>query len=264
MRSVAVLPDRTSLTRAVADRIVAVAEEAIRERGRFTWALSGGRTPSELYMLLASPEWSKRIDWSRVHFFWGDERCVPPDHRDSNYRMASDTLLSAVHAPPENVHRMRGELEPGEAASRYDRELRQTLEGELRNTFPRLDLVLLGMGADGHTASLFPGSLALTERERAVVATTVLVGGEMGAPASGVLARPGAGANQRLTLTLPMISAARTVVFLVAGADKASRLLDVLSGQHPGPPYPAELVRPEGGAQWFVDRAAHAKVDSGR
>lgn len=236
----------------------------MRERGRFTWALAGGRTPSELYALLASPEWAKRIDWSRVHFFWGDERCVPPDHRESNYRMASETLLSVVHPPPENVHRMRGELDPSEAASRYDLELRQTIEGERRLTFPRLDLVLLGMGADGHTASLFPGSLALTERERAVVSTTALTGGELGAPASGILSRPGVGAGQRLTLTLPMISAARSVLFLVAGADKAARLLDVLSGQHPGPPYPAELVRPEGGAEWFVDRAGHAKVDSGR
>lgn len=243
--------------RAAADRIVSLAADALQARGRFTWALGGGKTPSELYSLLVSPEYRERIDWSRVHFFWGDERCVPPDHPDSNYRMASATLLEVLTPPDDQVHRMQGELDPIEAASQYERELEESLGGDRLGRFPRFDLILLGMGADGHTASLFPGSRALTEKERLVVATSA---SSFSASASGAPRLPGAPTALRLSLSLPMLSAARSVLFLVAGADKAERLADVLAGPHPGPPYPAELVRPEHGAEWFVDAAAGSRL----
>jgi 6-phosphogluconolactonase len=245
--SVAVLLDRASLMRAAADRIVALAEQAIRTHGRFLWALAGGSTPAELYALLASPEYVRRIDWAHVHFFWGDERCVPPEHHDSNFRMARDTLLGVVRPPEQNVHRMPGELEPSEAAARYQIELERAFDGGATERFPRFDLILLGMGADGHTASLFPGSAGLLESERWVVANRAE---HLAADITAL----------RLTLTFPVLDAARNVLFLVAGADKAQRLAEVLSGTHPGPPYPAELVRPELGAEWFVDSAAGAKI----
>lgn len=231
--------------RAAAERIVALTEQAIGARGRFTWALGGGSTPKELYALLASADYVGRVDWSRVHFFWGDERCVPPEHPESNYRMARETLLDVVRPAAERVHRMQGELEPSQAAARYQSELERSFELAPSEHFPRFDLILLGMGADGHTASLFPGSAALDEAKRWVVASR----------ASHL---PQARTVLRLTLTLPVLSAARCALFLVAGTDKAERLAEVLSGRHLGPPYPAELVRPELGAEWLVDSAAAA------
>jgi 6-phosphogluconolactonase len=250
--SVAVLLDRGSLMRAAADRIVALAEQAIRAHGRFMWALAGGSTPAELYSLLASAEYVQRIDWSRVHFFWGDERCVPPEHHDSNYRMAKGTLLDVVRPPDSHVHRMLGEVEPSEAAARYQMELERAFDGAPTDHFPRFDLILLGMGSDGHTASLFPGSAGLAERERWVIANHAVH--LVAVPPAAVLT------SVRLTLTFPVLNAARNVLFLVAGADKAERLAEVLTSQHPGPPYPAELVQPELGAEWLVDGAAGAKI----
>jgi 6-phosphogluconolactonase len=245
--SVAVLLDRGSLMRAAADRIVALAEQAIRTHGRFMWALGGGSTPEQLYTLLASPEYIGRIDWPHVHFFWGDERCVPPEHHDSNYRMARASLLDVVQPPEAHVHRMQGELEPSEAAALYQIELERAFDGAPTDRFPRFDLILLGMGADGHTASLFPGSAGLAEKERWVIANQA---SHLAANLTAV----------RLTLTLPVLNAARNVLLLVAGADKAERLAQVLSGEHAGPPFPAELVQPELGAEWFVDSQAGAKI----
>jgi 6-phosphogluconolactonase len=233
--------------RAAADRIVALAEQSIRAHGRFMWALAGGNTPAELYALLASAEYVQRIDWSRVHFFWGDERCVPPEHHDSNYRMARQALLDVVQPPPGHVHRMLGELEPNEAAARYQMELERAFDGAPTDHFPRFDLILLGMGSDGHTASLFPESAGLAERERWVIANQAT----HVAPTL---------TSVRLTLTFPVLNAARNVVFLVAGADKADRLLEVLTGRHAGPPYPAERVQPELGAEWLIDSQAGAKL----
>jgi 6-phosphogluconolactonase len=233
--------------RAAADRIVALAEQAIRTHGRFMWALAGGSTPEQLYTLLASPAYVRRIDWAHVHFFWGDERCVPPEHHDSNYRMARSSLLDVVKPPESNVHRMQGELEPSEAAARYQIELERAFDGAPTDRFPRFDLILLGMGADGHTASLFPGSPGLEETERWVIANRAE---HLAANLTSV----------RLTLTLPVLSAGRNVLFLVAGADKAQRVSQVLSGQHEGPASPAALVQPELGAEWLLDNQAGAKI----
>jgi 6-phosphogluconolactonase len=231
--------------RAAADEVVGQAAGAIGRRGRFDWALAGGKTPEELYALLASRDYVLRVDWSRVHFYWGDERCVAPDHPDSNYRMARASLLDAIQPPAENVHRMPGELEPSLAAERYEAELRRCFD-EAEAPFPSFDLILLGMGADGHTASLFPGSPALAETRRWVVANPIE-----------------ALATTRLTLTLPVLNAASSVLFLVAGADKAERLEQVLSAAA-RPEFPSQRVRPRGAEpQWFVDGPAGKLIARG-
>ena len=244
---VTLLPDRAALMRAAAERIALLAQRAISERGRFTWALAGGSTPEQLYALLAAPDYRERIDWQRVHVFFGDERCVAPDHHQSNYRLARQTLLELVAPPVHNVHRMRGELEPSAGADDYQRELERVFAPAAGEGVARFDSILLGMGADGHTASLFPASPALQETQR-----WVSVSHATGLGATSV--------ETRLTLTLPVLNAARDVMFLVAGADKATRLAEVLLGQHPGPPFPAELVRPASGAHWFVDGLAGALI----
>jgi 6-phosphogluconolactonase len=228
-----VAPDADSLAAQAAQRFAAAAAMGISERDRFVVAMSGGSTPRPTYERLASEPCVSHVDWSRVHVIWGDERCVPPDHPDSNYRAASEALLDHVPVPRENVHRIRGELEPQEAATLYRRELACVLgEGG------RIDLVMLGLGVDGHTASLFPGTTALEERDLDAVAVYV--------------ERLG---TWRVTLTLAAINAARQVVFLVAGAAKAKVLARVRGGEA----LPAGLVRPRDGMlTWLVDRDAAA------
>jgi 6-phosphogluconolactonase len=231
--------------RAAADRVVGLAAESIAARDRFNWALAGGSTPEALYRLLATTD-HQRVDWSKVHFFWGDERCVPPDHPDSNYRMARLALLDAIASPRENIHGMQGELPPALAAERYEAELARCFGRRVGDAPPAFDLILLGMGADGHTASLFPGTRALDETRRWVVAN----------PIESLR-------TTRLTLTFPVLDVAAHVLFLVAGADKAERLAQVLA---PAPatdatPLPAQRVRPRGNApEWLVDAAAAARL----
>lgn len=242
--------------RAAAERVVDLAEQAVGARGRFDWALAGGSTPAQLYSLLASDEFRPRIDWRRVHFFWGDERCVAPDHAQSNYRMARLSLLDVVGPPAAHVHRLQGELEPALAARAYERELEEHFELSVGGGFPRFDLILLGMGADGHTASLFGGTAALAETRRWVVDNQV--------PDLGTV---------RLTVTLPLLNAAAHVLFLVAGADKAAQLGAVLpaarslgtsfaaSSGAAGPEevVPAARVRPSSGElEWLLDASAGA------
>jgi 6-phosphogluconolactonase len=244
---VTVLVDRNTLMRAAADRVVGLAVSAIAARGRFNWALAGGSTPEALYRLLASPDYVGCIDWTRVHFFWGDERCVSPDHPESNYRMARLALLDTLAPPPENIHRMAGELLPPLAAERYEAELERCFGLRVGEGFPELDLILLGMGGDGHTASLFPGTPGLAENRRWVIANLI--------EPLGVT---------RLTLTFPVLDAAANVLFLVAGADKAERLAQVLSGASAQEPLPAQRVRPRRQApEWLVDAAAAARLGPG-
>jgi 6-phosphogluconolactonase len=210
------------------------AKEAIDERGRFAVALAGGSTPNATYEVLAR-DYANELDWSRVHVFFGDERTVPPGHEDLNYRMAYETLLSRV--PVGSVHRMRGELPPDEAAAAYEEELRSFF-GQV--DVPRFDLILCGLGEDGHTLSLFPETAALDVTYRWVVANPVLKLG-----------------TARLTLTIPVLNASRAVTFLVAGESKAEALKEVLEGDADPRAYPAKHVRPEGGdLTWMVDRAA--------
>jgi 6-phosphogluconolactonase len=238
-------PDASSLARAAAEQWVALAQAGIADHGRFSVALSGGSTPRTLYALLATKEFAARVEWSHVHVFWGDERCVPPDHLESNYRMARETLLDHVPVPPSNVHRIPSEQAPERAAAAYERTLRALFvghAGRYPTPLPCFDLVLLGMGDDGHTASLFPGSAALYEQTRWVAANYV---DKLGA--------------WRVTLTPIAINAAAHVTFLVSGAGKAERLREVLSGPYQLDVLPAQIIRPtSGGLVWLVDAAAVA------
>ena len=222
------------LAEAAARAFVARAEGAINGRGRFAVALAGGSTPEATYGAL-SRDYADKLDWGRVHVFFGDERTVPPEHEDSNYRMVHETLLSRV--PVGSVHRMRGELPPTQAAAAYEEELREFFGAS--DGPPSLDLILLGIGEDGHTASLFPETSALEIHDRWVVANPVLKL-----------------ETTRLTLTVPVINCARSVNFLVAGEGKAEALKQILEGDADPQQYPAKLVRPIGGSVWMVDRAA--------
>ncbi len=226
--------DAGRLAQAAARDFAAKAESAMGERGSFAVALAGGSTPKATYEILAS-DYADRLDWGRVHVFFGDERTVPPDHEDSNYRMAREALLSRV--PVGSVHRMRGELPPAEAAAAYEEDLREFFGAS--EDPPSFDLILLGIGEDGHTASLFPQTSALEVHDRWVVANPVLKL-----------------ETTRLTLTVPVINAARTVNFLVAGGGKANALREILQGDADPREYPAKLVQPTGGPVWMVDRAA--------
>jgi 6-phosphogluconolactonase len=229
-----VCADADAAARLCAERFAAAARAAVRERGRFTAALAGGSTPRRAYALLAEEPLAGAVPWEQVHLFWGDERCVPPAHPRSNWGMAREVLLARVPVPPENVHRVRGELPPERAAAEYERELREIFgEG-----VPRLDLVHLGVGDDGHTVSLFPFAPAL--RERARLAVPALHGGE-----------------PRVTLTVPALNAAARVEFLATGAAKAGVVRRVLRG--PLDPFriPAQLVRPAAAEPvWILDRPA--------
>jgi 6-phosphogluconolactonase len=237
--NVQVYQDPRELAEAAARDFAARAEAAINVPGRFTVALAGGSTPKATYEALAR-HYASELDWGRVHAFFGDERTVPPDHEDSNYRMARDTLLS--HVPVGGVHRMRGELPPAEAAAAYEQELREFFG---RGEPPRFDLILLGLGEDGHTASLFPETSALGVADRWVVANPVLKL-----------------ETTRLTLTVPVINAAKAVTFLVAGEGKAEALKQILEGEADPRAYPAKFIRPEGGdLTWMVDRAAARSLE---
>lgn len=244
-----ILPDAESLARRAAELFASAAEEAVEARGAFTVALSGGETPRELYRCLAQPPLSGANLWPAVHLYWGDERCVAPEDACSNYGMARDAFISRVPIPAANVHRLRGEDEPDQAARVYERELLEppARPAESEAPVPVLDLVLLGLGADGHTASLFPHSPALTEETRLVVPNE------------------GEGTGQRLTVTLPVIDAARRVWFLVCGAGKAAIVAEVLEGARMPVAMPAQAVAPAPGVLiWLLDEAAAAKLSSGR
>jgi 6-phosphogluconolactonase len=234
--NVEVHADATALAVAAAEAFNEAAERAVEERGRFAVALAGGSTPKALYELLAD-RYGDAPYWPHVHVFFGDERPVPPDHEDSNYRMAKEALLDRV--PVGSVHRMRGELEPAEAARLYEEELRDSF-GVAPGEAPRFDLVLLGMGEDGHTLSLFPRTPALDVRDRLVAENPVEKLGQT-----------------RITLTLPVLDAARAATFLVSGSGKAEAVSEVLGGEADGRNYPARLARPENGNLTFMlDREA--------
>lgn len=241
--NVLVFDDAESVARAAAARFAELAGESIGARGLFTVALSGGNTPRRVYELLAEGGFGGRIDWPNVHVFFGDERAVPPDHAESNYRMANEALLARVPIPPENVHRIEGVGDAAANASAYESELRG-LFGEDAE-WPRLDQVLLGMGDDGHTASLFPDTEVLREGRLWVAPNWVE---KLGA--------------WRVTLTAPAINAARHVTFLVNGAAKAGRLREVLKGERDPSRLPSQLIKPSDGTlEWYVDRAAAARLE---
>jgi len=207
-------------------------------------ALSGGSTPKRMFELLAEDPYCDQVPWERIHFFWGDERTVPPDHPDSNFGAANQALLSGLELPAGNLHRIQAELDdPGLAAVSYEHELRRFF-GLAEEEMPRFDLVFLGMGADGHTASLFPGTDALGEKRRLAVATWVAKL-----------------AAHRVSLTCPVFNNAACILFLVSGAEKAETLRQVLEGSREPHRYPAQLIRPQNGELlWYVDEAAAQRL----
>ena len=241
MTEIQVYPNSARLMQAAAEVVAAAGEAAIAAQRRFNLVLAGGQTPAALYSLLAANPYAARLNWEAVHVFWGDERCVPPNHPESNYRMARETLLDHVPIPPRNVHRVRGEDDPVRAALAYQDELRAHFNGP-----PRFDLVLLGMGADGHTASLFPGAPALAEHVRLAVAAFATHSG-----------------SWRVTLTYPALNAAALVVFLVSGGSKAETLRAVLEGPQRPAELPAQAVRPTGGRLLWLADADAARLLSG-
>jgi 6-phosphogluconolactonase len=242
-----VLPNAQGLQGRAAELFSRLAAEAVRERGSFSVALSGGSTPRGLYALLAREPFRAAIPWASCRFFWGDERHVPPDHPESNYRMARESLLSKVPVPESNVHRVPAELpDAGQAAERYEEVLRESFALEPGQP-PRFDLVLLGLGPDGHTASLFPGTAALAEKRRLVVANRVEKL-----------------KTERITMTYPVLNNAANVVFVVSGRDKAEAVRGVLEENAGADPLPAALVRPaRGELLWLLDAEA-ASLLAGR
>jgi 6-phosphogluconolactonase len=230
---------------AAAEEVVRAANDAVSKRGRFTIALSGGSTPKSLFNLLATNARTV-LPWDRTLFFWGDERHVPPTDPDSNYRMADEAMLAKIPVAKENIFRMATENPDAAAvAEAYEQTLRKVFELQ-PGQVPVFDLILLGMGPDGHAASLFPGTDGLREKSRLVIANWVEKL-----------------KTSRLTFTLPVLNAARCVAFLVSGLDKAPALHAVLEGDAPGEQYPSKLIQPaDGKLIWFVDRAAASELST--
>lgn len=234
-----VCADAEEVAAKTADLFVNEAAKAIADRGRFRVVLSGGSTPRRAYELLASAKWRAQVVWNKVDVFWGDERYVPADHPESNYRMANDALLQNIPIPQANVCRVPVEISPPEATAK-------AYEDAIRDCFvdaggvPRFDLIFLGLGTNGHTASLFPHSPLLNERSRLVMADEVVEKNMW-----------------RITMTAPLLNRGRTVVFLVVGRDKAEVLRQVLCDSYNPQTLPAQLIRPEEGSLlWIVDEAA--------
>lgn len=240
IRIVEVLATPDELFHASAEEFVRVGRAAIAERGRFTVALSGGSTPRTLYSLLARDY--ANFNWSHTFLFFGDERHVPPDHADSNYRMVNEALLSKIAIPAGNVYRVKAENPNADAAaSNYEKALR-TFFKLSSVEFPHFDLILLGLGPDGHTASLFPDSAGLKEQSRLVIANWVEKF-----------------KTHRITFTFPVLNSAADVMFLSSGANKADMVKQILEGH--SPPYPAQQVQPEGRLLWMLDGDAACKLN---
>lgn len=244
-QEIQIVENGEAVSRAAADMLVGLALKKLESKESFAVALSGGSTPKNMFAMLANDATlSKQMPWENVHFFWGDERHVPPDHADSNYCMTNEAMLSRVPVPPENIHRIRTEIpDAGKAAEDYEQELRGFFKLETEQ-LPAFDCVFLGMGPDGHTASLFPGTKALHERKRLVVSNWV-----------------DKFQSYRITLTIPVLNNADIVIFLVSGEEKAEPLRVVLEGQKQTDRFPSQLIEPtHGKLLWLVDRAAARKL----
>lgn len=231
-----VFDSNVELVKAAAEKIVEIVTLAITERSRCSVALAGGSTPRDVYALLATENYRSRVEWENVFLFWGDERCVPPEHPDSNFRMVKESLLANINIPPLNIFRIRGEIEPAAAAEEYE----FILNDFFKNAAPRFDLILLGLGDDGHTASLFPGTNALDETQRWAISIFV--------PKFN---------SYRMTLTLPVINNARHVVFIVSGKSKSQIIPRVINSEEQIKELPATFVRPlNGQLDWLLDAEA--------
>jgi len=239
---ISVSPNVEALIEAAAELFVKSAQTAVDEHGEFTVALAGGHSPKPLYTLLAQPPYSKQVPWEKTHVFWGDERCVPPDDPRNNATMASQALLSHLTVPPDHVHPIRCHESPGLGAKGYESILAEHFLG----TVPRFDLILLGLGQNGHTASLFPYTPILGERERWVK--------ELFLPEEEVW---------RVSLTIPLINNGATIIFLVYGSEKSEILRKVLEGPHEPNRYPAQFIQPVNGKLiWMIDSKAAGKLQS--
>lgn len=236
-----VFPTAADVAERAAQRVCEILHDAVEARGRASIALSGGSTPRQLYQRLSSDEYRTRVDWSRVDFFFGDERCVPPGHDESNYRMARESLLDPLAIDPSRIHRIEAESnDRRRAAADYQEQIAAYFDVASTDEPPRLDLVLLGMGDDGHTASLMPHTVALDETAQWVVANYV--------PQFEAV---------RITLTLPLINRACRILFLISGSSKAAALAAVLEGPRDPERWPSQLIRPpDGQVELFVDAAA--------
>lgn len=240
-RQIQILPGLEAISRLAASFLVETGRNAIDRKERFAVAISGGSTPRKLYGLLGSEEYRHQIDWHGVHFFWVDERCVPREHAESNFKAASDAFLSKISMPDGNIHRIKGEEFPSKASREYQEELWKFFG---RSGFPVFDLIILGVGEDGHTASLFPGSEALGEKERWIVPI--------------YLRKP---KINRVTLTLPVLNNASQTLFLVAGPSKAGVLSEILENEQNRAKYPAGLIDPvHGDVLWLIDHEAAGKL----
>lgn len=239
-----IVSDHNELCHSAAKEFIRIAADSIQTRGIFTVVLSGGSTPAGFYKLLASNDYREQISWPNVYFFWGDERCVPPDHKDSNYNMARQVLLDRIPIPPKNIFRMPAEQANHDQASAEYEQIIMTFFPKNTGELPRFDLIFLGMGDDGHTASLFPGTPALFENYRLVTANYIEKLG-----------------LYRLTLTVPLINQARNIIFLISGASKATVLKEVLEGEYQPQKLPSQFIQPVDGRLLFiVDRAAADKL----
>ena len=236
--NISIFPDMEQLSHAAARHVVQVANEALAVHGHFTIALSGGSTPKKLYSLLALEPYCKQIDWTKAEIFWSDERCVPPDDAESNYRLAHEVMLSKLPIPASQIHRMpANQSDRVVAAIAYEQELRRVFDTD---GIPSFDLIQLGLGPEAHTASLFPHQASLRETQRLVLYVTV--------------PKP---PPPRLTLTPSILNAAKHVLFLVTGAEKANAVRAVLEGDYQPEEYPAQIVRPtQGEESWMLDTAA--------
>lgn len=243
---ITVFPDSDTLSHEAALYVVHVAQESISTHRRFTIALSGGNTPKKLYSLLAEEPYCSQIDWNLVEVFWSDERCVPPDSADSNFLLAQQVLLSKIPIPAKQIHRMPADMEDRDAASLlYTREMQQTFGTD---GVPAFDLIQLGMGPEGHTASLFPHQTSLHEQQRLVMPVSV--------------PKP---PPPRLTFTPRILNAATHVLFLVTGTDKADAVQAVLEGEYQPDEYPAQIVQPvKGDVTWMLDQAAASKLQKAK
>ncbi|MCP4268688.1 MAG: 6-phosphogluconolactonase [Candidatus Brocadiaceae bacterium] len=240
-KNIHIYPNKEKLVAATAERMVDSVEKAIVENGLCNIAMSGGNTPGGVFSLLASSPYRDRVDWNKLHVFWGDERMVPPEHKDSNFKMARETLLDHVAIPDDNVHRIRGEIAPEQAAEEYA----SLLNDHFGTDLPIFDIMLLGLGEDGHTASLFPGTDAVEERERHAVAVFV--------PKLD---------SWRVTLTLPVINTARDIYFLVSGRSKSDIVQRIMSMKEPSKEFPATMVKPDNGElHWMLDSEAMVLVN---
>lgn len=240
-----ILPDLESLSHKAVEIFVDTSRRSIYERKSFSVAISGGSTPGVLYMLLGSDQYKDKIDWKHTHIFWSDERCVPPEHRDSNFRLAFEEFLSKVPVPDKNVHRIRGEKGPEQGAQEYEDELRKHFGTE---GLPVFDLVLLGLGEEGHTASLFPGSMAIYETKQLVVPV--------------YRDKPD---HNRVSLSLPVLNHALHVVFLVAGILKSRAIANILMKEQNRDRYPVEPIQSVGrNVTWLLDKEAAALLRTGR